>query len=94
MAPKRGPSNLPTGYQDSLSPNVCVPPRSTSPSSGFTQFLAKPAKWFTRSASGSKAGPPLPPEPRPSFGSGRKHKISQPTDPRPILDNYNGHTAR
>jgi len=88
MAPKRAPT-------DSLSPNAPVPPRSTSPSLGFTQFLTKPAKWFSRSASGSKMAPALSSEPRPSFGSGaRKHKISQPTDPRPILDNYSGHGAR
>ena len=91
MAPKRAPSS----YQDSLSPNSPVPPRSASPSSGFTQFLTRPAKWFARTASGSKAAAPALPEPRPSFGSGaRKHKISQPTDPRPILDNYSGHGAR
>ncbi|KAG6838438.1 hypothetical protein C0991_011662 [Blastosporella zonata] len=28
--------------------------------------------------------------PRPSVSSGRKHKISRPTDPRPILENYAG----
>ena len=43
------PNRLP-GF---LSPNVLVPPRSTSLSSGFTQFFTKPAKWFTRTASGS-----------------------------------------
>lgn len=68
--------------------------RSNSPS-GFTQFLTKPSKWFTRSASTSK----LPnnnviAEPRPSGSSTRKHKISRPTDPRPILDGYVASNSR
>ncbi|KAJ3512365.1 hypothetical protein NLJ89_g3558 [Agrocybe chaxingu] len=89
MAPKRGqPSNA---RQESLNVNgqsSPVQPRSTSPSSGFTQFLTRPSKWFSRSVSASKVSP-SPSEERPSIGSGgRKHKISRPTDPRPILDAY------
>ena len=46
-------------------------------------------KWFSRSASTSKVNPALSSEPRNSLSfGGRKHKISQPTDPRPILDSY------
>lgn len=92
MAPRR------TGTQDSLSPNAPPSPavsRSTSPSSGFTQFLSKPSKWFTRSVSGSKA-PAGTIEARPSMSSagGRKHKISRPTDPRPIMDGYTGGASK
>jgi len=68
-------------------------PRSPSPL-GFTQFLTKPSKWFSRSASASKAQNFSGPDPpRPSVSSGRKHKISHPTDPRPILENYNTNGA-
>jgi hypothetical protein len=58
-------------------------PRSNSPS-GFTQFLAKPKQWFTRSATTprlSNAGP----EPK-SHVNSRKHKISRPQDPRPFVE--------
>ncbi|KAF9065118.1 hypothetical protein BDP27DRAFT_1332534 [Rhodocollybia butyracea] len=58
--------------QDNTEPASLGFPRSTSPSNGFTQFLSRPSKWFGRTSS----------------SSGRKHKISRPTDPRPILDSY------
>ncbi|KAF4620517.1 hypothetical protein D9613_001123 [Agrocybe pediades] len=95
MAPRRGLSpNLQT-QQDSLTPNgpssALQPPRSTSPSSGFTQFLTKPSKWFTRSASTSKvpSASSSSSDVKSVAGPGpRKHKISRPTDPRPILDAY------
>ena len=91
MAPKRG-NTLPP--PDLLSPNSPLPsPRSASPSSGFTHFLSKPSKWFSRSASASKP-PSTNYEPRPSLSGGRKHKISHPTDPRPILDNHAGAASR
>ncbi|KAF9523713.1 hypothetical protein CPB83DRAFT_862338 [Crepidotus variabilis] len=97
MALRRGPP-VNTNYpQDALSPNSQqspVHPRSASPS-GLSQFLTRPSKWFSRSASASKAIPGPSTEPRPSLGSGgRKHKISRPTDPRPILETYNGVGAR
>ena len=85
MGPRRGNTHpLP----DSLAP--ATQPRSASPSSGFTQFLSKPSKWFSRSVSASKSPSTSNPEPRPSVSSARKHKISHPTDPRPILDNHPG----
>ena len=85
MAPKRG-NTLPPA--DLLSPNSPLPsPRSASPSSGFTQFFSKSSKWFSRSVSASKSPSTSNFEPRPSLSGGRKHKISHPTDPRPILDN-------
>ncbi|KAF8058629.1 rho GTPase activating protein 22 [Lyophyllum atratum] len=98
MAPRRGggyantlsPQDPPaaSGSPSPLTPNF---PRSTSPSSGLAQFLTRPSKWFTRSASASKIQNNAAPEqPRPSMSSGRKHKISRPTDPRPILDGYGG----
>ena len=91
MAPRRGaPSSNTLSPQDPLMPSASSPgiPRSASPS-GFTQFLTKPSKWFTRSASTSKLpNNHVTAEPRSSGGSGRKHKISRPTDPRPILDGY------
>ncbi|KAG5351583.1 hypothetical protein C0989_005739 [Termitomyces sp. Mn162] len=69
-------------YPNSLSPadSPSAPsfPRSTSP---LAQFLAKPSRWFSRSTSVSSSSPTTAPEPR-------KHKISRPTDPRPILENY------
>lgn len=95
MAPRRNLAPNSLSAQDSLAPNApLVQPRSTSPSSGFTQFLTKPSKWFNRSASASKASSTVS-ESRPSVGSGgRKHKISRPTDPRPILDRYAGGASR
>ncbi|KAH9922575.1 hypothetical protein B0H21DRAFT_826955 [Amylocystis lapponica] len=96
MAPRRGASS------NSLSPPDFVPSpgapspgsvnsaRSVSPSAGFTQFLSKPTRWFNRSNSGSGGGRSSisSNEPRSSTSStGRKPKISHPTDPRPILDN-------
>ena len=91
MGPRRG-NTLPQA--DSLAPNGSLAqPRATSPSSGFTQFLTKPSKWFSRSVSTSKA-PPTISEPRLSVSSTRKHKISHPTDPRPILDAYAGSGSR
>ena len=91
MGPRRG-NTLP--QTDSLAPNGSLAqPRATSPSSGFTQFLTKPSKWFSRSVSASKA-PPTISEPRLSVSSTRKHKISHPTDPRPILDAYAGSGSR
>lgn len=91
MAPRRGNTHPPP---DLLSPNATsASPRSASPSSGFTQFLTKPSKWFTRSASASKP-PSTNFEPRTSLSGGRKHKISHPTDPRPILDNHAGGASR
>lgn len=66
----------------SSSPSSANFPRATSPS-GITGLLSKPSKWF-RSASGKNI--PASVEPRSSTSSvTRKHKISHPTDPRPIL---------
>ncbi|KAF8639252.1 hypothetical protein AX17_001617 [Amanita inopinata Kibby_2008] len=104
MAPRRtgtSPNTLspldPTtfGTASSLSPVPGSPstPRSPSPSTGLTQFLSKPSRWFTRSASASKAIPATS-EPRSSTSSARKHKISRPTDPRPILDGYAAGASR
>ena len=61
-------------------------PRASSPS-GFSQLLSKPAKWFTRNQTGSRApSSTAPSEPRSSTSSFvRKPKISHPTDLRPIL---------
>ncbi|TFK68485.1 hypothetical protein BDN72DRAFT_679331 [Pluteus cervinus] len=95
MMSRRGGSNQNNlSPQDSASPPASSSsqaflgfPRSTSPSSNFAQFLTKPSKWFGRSNSGSKV-PSSTAEPRTSTSSGRKHKISRPTDPRPILDTY------
>ncbi|KAF8951373.1 hypothetical protein BDZ97DRAFT_1932432 [Flammula alnicola] len=93
MAPRRALPPSALNSQDSLTPNAAsgsAQPRSTSPSSGFTQFLTRPSKWFSRSASASKVSPSIQ-EPRSSVSTGgRKHKISRPTDPRPILDSYTG----
>ncbi|KAJ3817235.1 hypothetical protein F5880DRAFT_1493258 [Lentinula raphanica] len=96
MAPKRAPGEHLQTASNSLSPQDLATnsnghpvttlgfPRSTSPSNGFTNFLSKPLKWFGRSASNPKISTVASAsEPR-----GRKHKISRPTDPRPILDSY------
>ncbi|KAF5377413.1 hypothetical protein D9757_009715 [Collybiopsis confluens] len=91
MAPRRT-----TSTSDTLSPQDHTQatssqsfPRSNSPVNGFTNFLSKPSKWFTRSASNPKiSSVASSAEPRASSSSGRKHKISRPTDPRPILDTY------
>ncbi|KAF9476860.1 hypothetical protein BDN70DRAFT_811544 [Pholiota conissans] len=97
MAPRRGTQSNSLSPHDSLTPNSSSSsslPRSTSPSSGFTQFLTKPSKWFTRSASTPKPSTPVA-ESRSSSGSGgRKHTISRPTDPRPILETYAGAGSR
>ncbi|ESK91434.1 rho gtpase activating protein 22 [Moniliophthora roreri MCA 2997] len=68
-------------------------PRSTSPSGGFLNSLTRPSKWFGRSASNPKMSSTGSAEPRTSSSSGRKHKISRPTDPRPILDSYGSSSA-
>ncbi|KAF9017118.1 hypothetical protein BDZ89DRAFT_1214730 [Hymenopellis radicata] len=60
-----------------------VPGPSTN--SPITHFLTRPAKWFSRSASSSGVA---------EGTEKRKHKISRPTDPRPILDGYAGSNAR
>ncbi|KAJ3722154.1 rho GTPase activating protein 22 [Lentinula guzmanii] len=96
MAPKRAPLTSNTlSPQDLVTTSNGQPtitlgfPRSTSPSNGFTNFLSKPSKWFGRSASNPKISTTAAAsEPRASSSSGRKHKISRPTDPRPILDSY------
>ncbi|KAJ4471470.1 rho GTPase activating protein 22 [Lentinula aciculospora] len=96
MAPRRAPSASNTlSPQDLPAPSSGQPsttlgfPRSTSPSNGFTNFLSKPSKWFGRSASNPKISTvAATSDPRASSSSGRKHKISRPTDPRPILDSY------
>ncbi|KAJ3539493.1 hypothetical protein NM688_g6351 [Phlebia brevispora] len=99
MAPRRGAPSVNTlsppdaglSNQGARSPGGTFAfPRSASPSNGFTSFLAKPTKWFNRSNSsgsltnGRSSISSI--EPRPSTSSGRKPKISHPTDPRPILD--------
>jgi len=96
MAPRRGaPSSNTLSPQDPLTASSSSPaflgfPRSNSPSSGFTQFLSKPSKWFNRSSSAPRL-PSGTAEPRTSSAStARKPKISRPTDPRPILDSYPG----
>jgi len=83
---------------DPLAPNPPSSPsqssRSASPS-GLAHLFAKPKSWFVRSASASKVVPSstgptaASVEVRPANAAGaRKHKISRPTDPRPILDGY------
>lgn len=82
------PSNNSLSPSDAISPQPF--PRSASPSGSFTQFLTRPSKWFSRSTSAPRI-PSKVNEPRPSFSSttsSRKVKISRPTDPRPILENY------
>ncbi|KAE9390744.1 hypothetical protein BT96DRAFT_833045 [Gymnopus androsaceus JB14] len=90
MAPRRAPtpSNSLSPLDSATPPASLGFPRSTSPSNGFTNFLSKPSKWFTRSASNPKISTVASSEPRASSSSGRKHKISRPTDPRPILEPY------
>ncbi|KAH7912708.1 hypothetical protein BJ138DRAFT_1147682 [Hygrophoropsis aurantiaca] len=61
--------------------------RSNSPSSGFTQFLSKPSKWFVRKPSDPRSTISNN-EPRASTSSVRKPKISRPTDPRPIMASF------
>ncbi|KAF8804886.1 hypothetical protein BYT27DRAFT_7258787 [Phlegmacium glaucopus] len=63
------------------------------PPDGSADLTCKPSKWFSHSVSASKA-PSLNPEPRPSVSSSRKHKISHPTDPRPILDDHTRSASR
>ncbi|KAI0319572.1 hypothetical protein OF83DRAFT_1170122 [Amylostereum chailletii] len=66
-------------------PSSTAFPRATSPS-GISQLLAKPAKWFSRNQGTRPRAPSGSSEPRSSTSSYvRKPKISQPTDPRPIL---------
>lgn len=96
MAPRRGAQ-----HQNSLSPAEAITTspsspasylsggtaRSASPSNGFTQLFTKPTKWFNRSNSGGVGRASVSSsEPRSSTSSTRKHKISHPTDPRPIVD--------
>ncbi|KAI0644994.1 hypothetical protein C8Q79DRAFT_911630 [Trametes meyenii] len=98
MAPRRGVqhqntlsppeplSSSPSSPASYLSSSTGTP-RSASPSNGFTQLFTKPTKWFNRSASGGVGRSSISStEPRSSTSSTRKHKISHPTDPRPILD--------
>ncbi|KAF6748741.1 hypothetical protein DFP72DRAFT_1144226, partial [Ephemerocybe angulata] len=96
MAPKRNGTLNSLGTSDSLSPNLpsTLPGLARSPSPSFAQFLTKPTKWFTRSASTSKV-PATTAESKTlaTSGSGRKHKISRPTDPRPILDVYGNNAS-
>ncbi|KAK0222666.1 hypothetical protein EV421DRAFT_1717886 [Armillaria borealis] len=93
--PRRGaPSSNTLSPQDSSSPNGPTSLRSNSPTAGITQFLSKPSKWFGRSVSSPKSSSGSSTEPRASNSSARKHKISHPTDPRPILDGYAGSNAR
>ncbi|KAI9061367.1 hypothetical protein FKP32DRAFT_1594529 [Trametes sanguinea] len=91
MAPRRGGQQ-----QNTLSPPEATTPspsspashRSASPSNGFTNLFSKPTKWFNRSNSGGVGRASISStEPRSSTSSTRKHKISHPTDPRPIMDN-------
>ncbi|KAK0471613.1 rho GTPase activating protein 22 [Armillaria novae-zelandiae] len=93
--PRRGaPSSNTLSPQDSSSPNGPTSLRSNSPTAGITQFLSKPSKWFGRSVSSPKSSSGSSTEPRASNSSARKHKISHPTDPRPILDGYANSNAR
>ncbi|TBU46639.1 hypothetical protein BD309DRAFT_888031 [Dichomitus squalens] len=91
MAPRRQGSNT-LSPPEATTPSPSSPasllstPRSASPSSGFTQLFTKPTKWFNRSNSGSGGRGSVSSEPRSSTSSSRKHKISHPTDPRPIVD--------
>ena len=91
MAPRRQGSNT-LSPPETTTPSPSSPasflgtPRSASPSNGFTQLFTKPTKWFARSNSGSGGRGSAASEPRSSTSSARKHKISHPTDPRPIVD--------
>ncbi|KAH8103500.1 hypothetical protein BXZ70DRAFT_925997 [Cristinia sonorae] len=99
MPPRRGAPSINTlsppdvGAPSQSPPGFLNFPRSASPSTGFSQFLSKPTKWFNRStSSGNVPGRSSigSSEPRSSTSSGsRKPKISHPTDPRPILDKFN-----
>ncbi|KAF8994802.1 hypothetical protein BDQ17DRAFT_1366382 [Cyathus striatus] len=98
MAPKRGGQVASTLTHDTLSPHGPPSPstsRSSSPSP-LAQLFTRPVKWFNRSASASKVSSMANDPPRSSLSSagGRKHKISRPTDPRPILDGYVGPGSR
>ncbi|KAI0740780.1 hypothetical protein C8Q76DRAFT_609942 [Earliella scabrosa] len=95
MAPRRSVSNN-LSPPEATTPSPSSPgsflgtPRSTSPSGGgaFTQIFTKPTKWFKSStSSGGGRSSMSSSEPRSSTSSTRKHKISHPTDPRPIVDN-------
>ncbi|KAH9935113.1 uncharacterized protein BXZ73DRAFT_89498 [Epithele typhae] len=91
MAPRRTASNTlsppaTTTPSPSSPASLLSQPRSTSPSGGFTQFITKPTKWFRSNSSGAGRTSISSSEPRSSTSSGRKHKISHPTDPRPIMD--------
>ncbi|KAI0352014.1 hypothetical protein OH77DRAFT_829732 [Trametes cingulata] len=96
MAPRRGAQHQNTlSPPETTTPSPSSPasylsggaPRSASPSNGFTQLFTKPTKWFNRSNSGGVGRTSISStEPRSSTSSTRKHKISHPTDPRPIID--------
>ncbi|KAI0366782.1 hypothetical protein BV20DRAFT_971516 [Pilatotrama ljubarskyi] len=96
MAPRRGALHQNTlSPPETTTPSPSSPasylsggiPRSASPSNGFTQLFSKPTKWFNRSNSGGVGRTSISStEPRSSTSSTRKHKISHPTDPRPIVD--------
>ncbi|PIL33765.1 hypothetical protein GSI_04390 [Ganoderma sinense ZZ0214-1] len=93
MAPRRqglntlSPPEATTPSPSSPAGSFLSTPRSVSPSSGFTKLFTQPTKWFNRSTSGSGGRSSVSSEPRSSTSSSRKHKISHPTDPRPIVDN-------
>ncbi|TFK85784.1 hypothetical protein K466DRAFT_664258 [Polyporus arcularius HHB13444] len=91
MAPRRSVSNT-LSPPEATTPSPSSPasflstPRSASPSNSFTAFTNK---WFKRSNSGGQGRTSISSsEPRSSTSSSstRKHKISHPTDPRPIMD--------
>ncbi|KAI0700969.1 hypothetical protein C8T65DRAFT_656956 [Cerioporus squamosus] len=90
MAPRRSTSNM-LSPPETTTPSPSSPasflstPRSASPSNSFTAFTNK---WFKRTNSGGQGRTSISSsEPRSSTSSTRKHKISHPTDPRPIMDN-------
>ncbi|KZT03884.1 uncharacterized protein LAESUDRAFT_728564 [Laetiporus sulphureus 93-53] len=98
MAPRRGASSNSLSPPDitfpgsgGTSPGTSPSSRSASPANGFTQFLTRPTKWFNRSTSANGGRNSVSSnEPRTSTSSGatgRKPKISHPTDPRPFLEN-------
>ncbi|KAI0036125.1 hypothetical protein K488DRAFT_41770 [Vararia minispora EC-137] len=94
MRARRNPSSS----SQSLSPYDAVPPepphasantaafpRASSPS-GLSGLFSKSARWFSRERGPRPRAPSNTSEPRSSTSSYiRKPKISQPTDPRPIL---------